>query len=94
MSQKVGIPTDIPFSTMDEQQENAGTGGAPSKGEANMEPGRMRSVQEIESNMPPLRGENVDLQEYVEYTDVHQQQLQEFYDETFLKHRWDMQRRW
>ncbi|KAF9983295.1 hypothetical protein BGZ65_001942 [Modicella reniformis] len=43
-----------------------------------MDPERMRSVQEVESNMPPLRGENADFHKHVEYTDVHQQQLQEY----------------
>ena len=54
-----------------------------------------RSIADIESSMPPLRGEGASLLSYYQELESMQQQLDTFYNgnnNRFKKHKWDAQR--
>lgn len=54
--------------------------------------GHDRPLEEIESGMPSLRGQNADYQSYAAYLEEHHDQIQEFYGTKFLSHQWDCKR--
>ncbi|KAF9915510.1 hypothetical protein FBU30_001909, partial [Linnemannia zychae] len=58
-----------------------------------IQPSTPRSISDIESSLPPLRGEGVDFNNYLDYRHNHEEQLHRFYnihnDQTkFMDNRW------
>jgi ribosomal protein S27AE len=62
-------------------------------GQKNVQPeGTGQSIQDIERNMPPTKGQDADFAAAASYLENHEQQLQQFYGTTFKKHEWDRKR--
>ncbi|KAF9569519.1 hypothetical protein EC968_002563, partial [Mortierella alpina] len=58
----------------------------------NDQPEGEQSIQDIESNMPAMRGADANFDELTEYINKHQSQLHAFYGRRYQKHAWDSRR--
>ncbi|KAF9960813.1 hypothetical protein BGZ72_005819 [Mortierella alpina] len=58
----------------------------------NVQPEGEQSIQDIETNMPTMRGESADFDELTTYISKHQSQLRAFYGRRYQKHTWDRRR--